>query len=56
MDIDIHNYRYRLAREEDLLRRSRINEKNKKLILKFKKELRAQGISIARIARYFSNS
>ena len=52
MDIDIHNYRYRLAREEDLLRRSRINEKNKKLILKFKKELRAQGISIARIVRY----
>ena len=50
--MDIHNYERRLRREEELLKKSEINNKNKELILKFKKELRAAGISIPRIVRY----
>ncbi len=50
--MDIHNYRDRLKREENLLSRSEIVEENKKLILEFKKELIASGISIPRVVRY----
>lgn len=42
----------RLRREEELLKKSEINEENQKLILKFKKELRASGIGAARMVRY----
>ncbi len=50
--MDIHNYEGRLKREENLLKRSKIVKENKELILEFKKELIAAGISIPRVVRY----
>lgn len=50
--VDIHNYSRRLRREERLLKKSEICEENKELILRFAKELKASGISDARILRY----
>jgi len=50
---DIHNYRRRLEREEELIKHSpKIPEVNKLTILKFKRDLLAEGVGIARIARY----
>jgi len=49
---DIHGYDERLRKEVKLLEKSGIVEDNKLLILKFKRDLIAEGIGIARIARY----
>lgn len=45
------DYERRLKRELDILNRSNISEKNKKLILKYKNHRLARGVSIARVHR-----
>ncbi len=45
------DYERRLKRELDILNRSSISEKNKKLILKYKNHRLARGVSIARVHR-----
>ncbi len=49
---DLHKFNERLKREIELLEKSKIVEENKKLILKFKRDLIVEGVGIARIGRY----
>lgn len=50
--MDIHNNKKLLEREVELLKASPINEQNKELILKFRRDLIASGIKPPRIVRY----
>lgn len=52
--MDIHHYDRRVEREESLLEGSEIHERDKELILKFVRYLRAKGIGSARISRYMT--
>ena len=52
--MDLHNYQQRIRREEELLRKASVNRRNKELILKFVKYLRAEGVGAARISRYLT--
>ena len=52
---DLHKFNERLKREIELLEKSKIVEENKKLILKFKRDLIVEGVGIARIGRYMRN-
>ena len=45
------DYERRLKKELDILSKSSISEKNKKLILKYKNHRLARGVSIARVHR-----
>jgi len=49
---DIHNYRHRLENTIKNLRKSRINEEDRKLILDLMPHLKAEGLSDGRISKY----
>jgi len=53
--VDIHDYRKRLERAERLLQESKIPRQDKELILKFADVLRAERISLGRVAKYIYN-
>ncbi len=53
--VDIHDYRKRLERATRLLRESEIPQHDKELILKFTDVLRAERISLGRVAKYIYN-
>lgn len=52
MDIDIHNYKKKLERSIELLKASKVCKENKENIIKFQKQLVAEGITIGRIQKY----
>ncbi len=53
--VDIHDYRKRLESAKRLLQESEILQKDKELILKFTDVLRAERISLGRVAKYIYN-
>lgn len=52
MGIDIHNFKKKLERSIEILNDSEVSERNKHSILKFEKQLVAEGISTGRIMKY----
>ncbi|MBW2969095.1 tyrosine-type recombinase/integrase [Candidatus Woesearchaeota archaeon] len=52
MKIDWHGYAHRLIQTEKAIKKSKISEKNKKLIIDFKKYLITNGLSKPRILKY----
>ena len=50
--MDIYNFSRQLEREFDLLKKSKIPERNKELICNFQRDLIVEGVKAARIVRY----
>ena len=50
--IDIHNYKRRIVKNEELIKKATISEKNKQLIFDFRDHCNVEGLSLARIDRY----